>query len=42
MYRSEQKDWQTSNLPLDWERNTMFLEEMRHFLKVVSGDMQPC
>jgi predicted dehydrogenase len=41
MYRSEQKDWQISNLPPDWERNTMFLEEMSHFLKVVSGDMQP-
>jgi len=41
MYRSEQKDWQNSSLPPDWERNTMFLEEMKHFLKVVRGDMRP-
>jgi len=41
MYRSDQMDWLTSSLPPGWERNTMFLEEMKHFLNVVSGDIQP-
>lgn len=33
--------WDSSGLPPAWERNTMFLEEMAHFLRVARGEMQP-
>jgi predicted dehydrogenase len=33
--------WEESGLPPAWERNTMFLEEMGHFLSVVRGESRP-
>ena len=33
--------WQTAHLPPGWERNTMFLNEMAHFLAVVRGEAEP-
>jgi predicted dehydrogenase len=35
------KDWQEHRVPDSWERNAMFMEEMRHFLDVVSGKAEP-
>jgi predicted dehydrogenase len=41
IYRAEKKDWELYPLPAEWERNVMFVEQMKHFLAVVRGDMQP-
>jgi predicted dehydrogenase len=41
LFRAEQKDWEDYPLPASWERNAMFLDEMRHFIRVVSGEEQP-
>ncbi len=34
-------DWEVVGLPPGWERNAMFLEEMRHFLAVARGEATP-
>jgi predicted dehydrogenase len=34
-------DWQDFPPPADFERNTMFLDEMRHFLEVIKGQAKP-
>lgn len=34
-------DWQEYSLDVAWERNVMFLEQMKHFVAVVSGEAQP-
>lgn len=41
IYRVETKAWETYIPPGGFERNTMFLDEMRHFLDVVRGESQP-
>ena len=41
VYRAEQKGWQTYPLPEHWERNVMFMEQMKHFISVVRGDEEP-
>jgi predicted dehydrogenase len=28
-------------LPVEWERNVMFMEQMKHFLAIVRGDAEP-
>ncbi len=41
LYRAVEGEWEDYSVPEGWERNTMFLEEMRHFLKVARGEMRP-
>ncbi len=33
--------WETYPIPESWERNVMFLEQMRHFVGVVRGEAEP-
>lgn len=40
IYRAEKKDWELYPLPADWERNVMFMEEMRHFVAVALGEAE--
>jgi predicted dehydrogenase len=40
-YDTSTKEWEEDDLPTEWERNVMFLEEMRHFLAVVHGEAKP-
>ncbi len=41
LYRAESKHWEMYPLPEHWERNVMFLEEMRHFVQVANGEAAP-
>lgn len=41
IYRAEKKDWEVYPLPDGWERNVMFMEQMKHFVAVVRGDAEP-
>ncbi len=41
IYRAEKKDWETDPLPAGWERNVMFLEQMKHFVAIVRGEVEP-
>jgi predicted dehydrogenase len=41
LYRASAGAWETFPAPADFERNDMFLDEMRHFLDVVQGKAQP-
>ena len=41
IYDAKTQTWEQSGLPPVWERNTMFLDEMTHFLAVVRGESQP-
>lgn len=41
IYRAEKKDWEVYPLPAEWERNVMFMEQMKHFLAVVRGEAEP-
>ena len=34
-------EWETYPIAETWERNVMFLEQMKHFVSVVRGDAQP-
>jgi predicted dehydrogenase len=34
-------EWETYPLPDNWERNVMFLEQMKHFVAVVRGEAEP-
>ena len=40
-WSTEKTDWQTIPAPEDFERNTRFLNEMRHFLAVIAGKEEP-
>lgn len=40
-WSSVKGSWQQIEVPMGFERNVMFLEEMRHFTEVVSGDLLP-
>lgn len=40
-YRSETETWESFTPPPGFERNTMFLEEMRHFLDCIQGKSEP-
>jgi predicted dehydrogenase len=33
--------WETYDIPAEFERNTMFLKEMEHFLEIIRGDAKP-
>jgi len=41
IYRAEKKDWEVYPLSAEWERNVMFMEQMRHFVAVVRGEEEP-
>ncbi len=41
LYRATDKEWESYPLPAGWERNTMFMEEMRHFIEVAGGRAEP-
>lgn len=34
-------NWETYPIPDDWERNVMFMEQMKHFVAVVHGKAEP-
>jgi predicted dehydrogenase len=34
-------EWEAYPLPENWERNVMFLEQMKHFIAVVRGEAEP-
>ncbi len=40
IYRAEKKDWETYPLPAGRERNVMFIEQMKHFISVVRGEVE--
>jgi predicted dehydrogenase len=40
-YQTGNKEWLEYPLPDGWERNEMFLEQMRHFVAVARGDAEP-
>ncbi len=41
LYSAETGAWEEYAAPQGWERNTMFLDEMRHFLALVRGEAEP-
>ena len=41
LYEPETKQWQESDLPAGFERNYLFLDEMRHFIDVVNRKASP-
>lgn len=41
VYRPDAQDWQVIQPPDGFERNWLFLDEMRHFLAVARGQAQP-
>lgn len=41
LYLVETNQWQASVLPTNFERNTLFMDEMKHFLNVVNGIETP-
>jgi len=41
IYDVSRQGWEAFALPRSWERNLMFVEEMKHFLGVVRGDLDP-
>jgi len=42
LYQGERAEWQVYPPPVDFERNELFLAEMRHFLQVARGEAEPC
>jgi len=34
-------EWQSYPIPESWERNTMFMDQMKHFVDVVRGNVDP-
>jgi predicted dehydrogenase len=41
IYRAETGQWEEVPRPEKWERNDMFLDEMKHFLAVARGEAKP-
>ncbi len=41
VYRTEKGEWEELSPTEDFERNTMFLNEMKHFLEVAKGNEEP-
>ena len=41
-YQDNTKMWKTSKMPSDFERNTLFVEEVKHFLGCIESDITPC
>ena len=42
LYKVESKNWEIYEPLPDFERNQMFLDQMRHFLDVITGKAAPC
>jgi len=40
-YSAHKKDWSVFSNPTGWDTNDMYLDEMKHFLKCLSGDEKP-
>jgi predicted dehydrogenase len=40
-YSAATREWQTFPHPSDWDPNRMYLDEMKHFLKCLSGEGKP-
>jgi predicted dehydrogenase len=40
IYRAEKKEWKVYPPPAAFERNVMFMEEMKHFIAVVRGEIE--
>jgi len=41
LYTTSEKSWQIFHVPAEFDRNTMFLDEMRHFIEVVREKTVP-
>lgn len=41
VFRVGGNGWEQFPLPSNWERNAMFMDEMRHFLAMVRGEVAP-
>jgi predicted dehydrogenase len=41
VYSAEAREWKEYSVPPKWERNAMFLDEMRHFLALARGEAVP-
>lgn len=41
LHRGGEEEWETFPAPADFERNTMFLDEMRHYLECIAGRVNP-
>ncbi len=41
LWQSATQAWEVASLPPGWERNTMFLDEMKHFLDIIRGQSLP-
>jgi predicted dehydrogenase len=41
IYRPDKKEWDVFPLDASWERNVMFMEQMKHFVAVVRGEAEP-
>lgn len=41
LFDVEKGVWQESELPAGFERNTLFMDEMRHFIDLVKGNVDP-
>lgn len=40
LHTHEKKEWESYPLPAEWERNVMFMEEMKHFVAVARGEAE--
>ena len=41
-YQNETETWQTQKMPTDFERNMLFAEEVKHFIRCIENDTEPC
>ena len=41
LYRAESESWEKNSLPTGFDRNDLFLDELRHFIKIVQGFEHP-
>lgn len=41
IFRAGKNDWEVYPLSAGWERNVMFMEQMKHFIAVVHGEVKP-
>lgn len=41
-YQDDTETWHTEKMPVGFERNTLFLKEIEHFITCIENDMEPC
>ena len=41
-YQSETETWETERMPTGFERNGLFVEEMKHFIRCIEENTGPC